>query len=127
MARTILLTATILLAAAARLTAQDQWGVNLGVTPTWQTGPGANALFGADRVDVQGSEIRVGFVRGLDIEGIPLIVNYEVPRGLDSYVHRVGRTGRNETTGHALTLADPSERASLQEIEQGFGLKLIGT
>jgi ATP-dependent RNA helicase RhlE len=63
--------------------------------------------------------------RGLDIEGIPLIVNYEVPYGLDSYVHRVGRTGRNETTGHALTLADPSERSSLQEIERGFGLKLI--
>jgi ATP-dependent RNA helicase RhlE len=63
--------------------------------------------------------------RGLDIEGIPLIVNYEVPHGLDSYVHRVGRTGRNETTGHALTLADPSERASLQDIERGFGLKLI--
>ena len=64
--------------------------------------------------------------RGLDIEGIPLIVNYEVPRGLDSYVHRVGRTGRNETTGHALTLADPSERSYLRDIEEGFGLKLIG-
>jgi hypothetical protein len=69
MARTLLLTATILLAAAARLTAQEQWGVNLGVTPTWQTGPGVNALFGADQVDVHGSEFRIGFVRGLDIEG----------------------------------------------------------
>jgi len=69
MARTILITATILLAAAARLTAQEQWGVNLGVTPSWQTGPGINALFGADTVDVHGSEIRVGFVRGLDLEG----------------------------------------------------------
>jgi ATP-dependent RNA helicase RhlE len=63
--------------------------------------------------------------RGLDIEGIGLIVNYEVPRGLDSYVHRVGRTGRNETTGHALTLADPSERSYLRDIERGFGLKLL--
>jgi ATP-dependent RNA helicase RhlE len=63
--------------------------------------------------------------RGLDIEGIGLIVNYEVPRGLDSYVHRVGRTGRNDATGHALTLADPSERQGLQDIEQAFGLKLI--
>jgi len=62
--------------------------------------------------------------RGLDIEGIPLI-NYEVPRGLDSYVHRVGRTGRNDSTGHALTLADPAERSSLQDIEKAFGLKLI--
>ena len=63
--------------------------------------------------------------RGLDIEGIGLIVNYEVPRGLDSYVHRVGRTGRSGSTGHALTLADPSERQGLQDIEKAFGLKLI--
>ena len=69
MRRTILITAVILLAAAARLGAQEQWGVNLGVTPAWQTGPGVDALFGANRVDIHGSEIRIGFVRGLDIEG----------------------------------------------------------
>ena len=63
--------------------------------------------------------------RGLDIEDVALIVNYEVPRGLDSYVHRVGRTGRNETTGHALTLADSAERRDLEQIEKAFGLKLI--
>jgi ATP-dependent RNA helicase RhlE len=63
--------------------------------------------------------------RGLDIDSVGLIVNYEVPRGLDTYVHRVGRTGRNDSTGHALTLADPSERESLEQVEQAFGLKLI--
>ena len=63
--------------------------------------------------------------RGLDIEDVALIVNYEVPRGLDSYVHRVGRTGRNDATGHALTLADPAERRDLEQIERAFGLKLI--
>jgi len=63
--------------------------------------------------------------RGLDIDDIGLIVNYEVPHGLDSYVHRVGRTGRNETTGHALTLADPAERRDLEEVERAFGLKLL--
>ncbi|HUF47641.1 MAG TPA: DEAD/DEAH box helicase, partial [Vicinamibacterales bacterium] len=63
--------------------------------------------------------------RGLDIESVGLIVNYEVPRGVDSYVHRVGRTGRNEMAGHALTLADPSERAELEQIERAFGLKLL--
>ncbi len=63
--------------------------------------------------------------RGLDIESVGLIVNFEVPNGLDSYVHRVGRTGRNETTGHALTLADPSDRADLELIERAFGLKLL--
>jgi ATP-dependent RNA helicase RhlE len=64
--------------------------------------------------------------RGLDIDSVGLIVNFEVPRGLDSYVHRVGRTGRNETTGHALTLADPSEQDGLHEIEKAFGLMLLG-
>jgi ATP-dependent RNA helicase RhlE len=63
--------------------------------------------------------------RGLDIDSVGLIVNYEVPRGLDSYVHRVGRTGRNDATGHALTLADPSERENLQQVEKAFGLKLV--
>jgi ATP-dependent RNA helicase RhlE len=64
--------------------------------------------------------------RGLDIDAVALIVNYEVPRGLDSYVHRVGRTGRMDATGHALTLADPSERRDLEGVERAFGLKLIG-
>jgi ATP-dependent RNA helicase RhlE len=63
--------------------------------------------------------------RGLDIDDVGLVVNYEVPRGLDSYVHRVGRTGRSGAAGHALTLADPSERQGLQDIEKAFGLKLI--
>jgi superfamily II DNA/RNA helicase len=63
--------------------------------------------------------------RGLDIESVGLIVNYEVPHGLDSYVHRVGRTGRNDATGHALTLADPHERGDLEQIEKAFGLKLL--
>jgi ATP-dependent RNA helicase RhlE len=63
--------------------------------------------------------------RGLDIEAVGLIVNYEVPHGLDSYVHRVGRTGRNDMTGHALTLADPHERKDLELVEKAFGLKLL--
>jgi ATP-dependent RNA helicase RhlE len=63
--------------------------------------------------------------RGLDIDDVTLIVNYEVPHGLDSYVHRVGRTGRNESKGHALTLADPAERRDLELVEEAFGLKLI--
>jgi ATP-dependent RNA helicase RhlE len=64
--------------------------------------------------------------RGLDIDDVGLIVNYEVPFSLDGYVHRVGRTGRYGATGHALTLAEPSERHDLEQIEKAFGLKLIG-
>ena len=63
--------------------------------------------------------------RGLDIDDVGLIVNYEVPHGLDSYVHRVGRTGRYDATGHALTLADPSERRDLEALEKAFGLSLL--
>jgi ATP-dependent RNA helicase RhlE len=63
--------------------------------------------------------------RGLDIDDVALIVNYEVPRGLDAYVHRVGRTGRYDAKGHALTLADPSERRDLEQIERTFGLHLL--
>jgi ATP-dependent RNA helicase RhlE len=64
--------------------------------------------------------------RGLDIDAVGLIVNFEVPRGIDTYVHRVGRTGRKDEPGHALTLADPSERGDLRLIEKAFGLELLG-
>jgi len=63
--------------------------------------------------------------RGLDIDDVALVVNYEVPRSVDSYVHRVGRTGRNDATGHALTLADSGERPYLEDIEKAFGLQLL--
>ena len=63
--------------------------------------------------------------RGLDVDDIGLVVNYEVPRTLDTYVHRVGRTGRKELAGHALTLAEPSEQYLLNGIEKSFGLTFI--
>jgi ATP-dependent RNA helicase RhlE len=62
--------------------------------------------------------------RGLDIEGISHVVNYEVPTSWDTYVHRVGRTGRAEATGIALTLAAPEELRALQVLEKMFGLQL---
>ncbi len=40
-------------------------------------------------------------------------------------MHRVGRTGRYDATGHALTLAEPSERHDLEQIERAFGLTLL--
>jgi ATP-dependent RNA helicase RhlE len=62
--------------------------------------------------------------RGLDVDGITWVVNFEVPTSLDTYVHRVGRTGRAEAEGHALTLVAPEERRSLAAIERAFGLEL---
>ena len=49
--------------------------------------------------------------RGLDIDGIAHVVNFEVPDTPEAYVHRVGRTGRAESTGSALTLVAPEEVA----------------
>ena len=57
------------LSVASQAAAQDQWGVTVGVTPSWESGPGVKQLFSADRVDMQGSEVRVGFVRGLELSG----------------------------------------------------------
>ena len=60
--------------------------------------------------------------RGIDIEGIGHVVNYEVPPSVDTYVHRVGRTGRAEAVGTALTLIAPEELAALRAIEKSLNV-----
>jgi ATP-dependent RNA helicase RhlE len=62
--------------------------------------------------------------RGLDIDGIAHVVNFEVPDTPEAYVHRVGRTGRAETTGSALTLAAPEELRALKALEKAVGVQL---
>ena len=62
--------------------------------------------------------------RGLDIDGITHVVNYEVPSNRETYVHRVGRTGRAEATGTALTLVAPEELRALQALQRSVGLEL---
>jgi ATP-dependent RNA helicase RhlE len=64
--------------------------------------------------------------RGLDIDGITHVVNYEVPSNRETYVHRVGRTGRAAATGTALTLVAPEETRALQALQRSFGLELQG-
>jgi ATP-dependent RNA helicase DeaD len=56
--------------------------------------------------------------RGLDIESVSHVVNYDVPSSPDAYVHRIGRTGRAGRTGVAITLAEPREHRYLRNIEQ---------
>jgi ATP-dependent RNA helicase RhlE len=62
--------------------------------------------------------------RGLDIDGIAHVVNFEVPDTPEAYVHRVGRTGRSEATGSALTLAAPEELRALRALEKAVGVQL---
>jgi ATP-dependent RNA helicase RhlE len=62
--------------------------------------------------------------RGLDIEGIAHVVNFEVPDTPEAYVHRVGRTGRAESTGSALTLVAPEEERALRALEKAVGVQL---
>jgi len=62
--------------------------------------------------------------RGLDIDGIHTVVNYEVPHSRDTYVHRVGRTGRADEVGHAITLVAPEEQQALRQLEKSVGVHL---
>jgi ATP-dependent RNA helicase RhlE len=65
--------------------------------------------------------------RGIDIEGIGHVVNYEVPPSVDTYVHRVGRTGRAEAIGTAVTLIAPEEMHALRAIEKTLNVTFAVT
>lgn len=56
--------------------------------------------------------------RGIDIDSIGLVVNYDVPGDAEDYIHRVGRTARAETTGVALTFIGPEDQKKFERIEQ---------
>jgi ATP-dependent RNA helicase RhlE len=96
------------------------------------------AALHADRTQAERTQAMEGFrsgkyrvlvatdvaARGLDIDGITHVVNYEVPSNRETYVHRVGRTGRAEATGTALTLVAPEELRALQALQRSVGLEL---
>jgi ATP-dependent RNA helicase DeaD len=56
--------------------------------------------------------------RGLDITGVSHVVNYDIPNSPDIYVHRIGRTGRAERSGRAITIITPKQRRELSAIER---------
>ena len=59
--------------------------------------------------------------RGLDIEAVSHVINYDIPDTADAYIHRVGRTGRAERAGAALTLVTCDDRATVRDIERALG------
>jgi ATP-dependent RNA helicase RhlE len=62
--------------------------------------------------------------RGIDVEALGHVVNFDVPNSPDDYIHRVGRTARAETTGDAFTFVSPDEEAELAAIERAVGRRL---
>ncbi|NUU60140.1 DEAD/DEAH box helicase [Paenibacillus agri] len=62
--------------------------------------------------------------RGLDVEGVTHVFNYDMPLDVDSYIHRIGRTGRAGGKGLAITFASPRDWQGLDMIEQGISQRL---
>ena len=62
--------------------------------------------------------------RGLDVDSLTHVVNYDVPSAPEAYVHRIGRVGRAGREGVAVTLAEPRERRSLKNIERLTGRRI---
>ncbi len=59
--------------------------------------------------------------RGIDIEFLPYVINYELPRSPKDYVHRIGRTGRAERSGEAFTLVTPEDQPHFKVIQKKMG------
>lgn len=62
--------------------------------------------------------------RGIDVEALEHVVNFDVPHLPEDYIHRVGRTARADATGEAFTLVSPEEEGDLRAIEKAIGKKL---
>ncbi len=62
--------------------------------------------------------------RGLDIDGLPCVINYEFPRSPLDYIHRAGRTGRVDTAGIVISLVAPEDEAMLRVIEKKSKLRI---
>lgn len=63
--------------------------------------------------------------RGIDIEDIGLVINYDVPRDAEDYIHRIGRTARAETTGEAITFISDQDQFKFLQIENLIGYAVV--
>lgn len=62
--------------------------------------------------------------RGIDVNNIDLVINYDIPDKMEYYVHRIGRTGRAGHAGRACTLVSPQDNSRILDIERRFRIKL---
>jgi ATP-dependent RNA helicase RhlE len=62
--------------------------------------------------------------RGLDIEGLPQVINFDIPNAPEDYVHRIGRTGRAGATGEAISLVSSDDLEALADIEKLIKVKI---
>lgn len=62
--------------------------------------------------------------RGIDVKDLTHVINIDLPRELDGYIHRIGRTGRNGKSGVAISFVGPEDRSQLSRIEHFIGKKL---
>ena len=58
--------------------------------------------------------------RGIDVEGVTHVFNYDIPRNLEYYIHRIGRTGRAGTNGISITYATPEDGSILRRLEKSI-------
>lgn len=63
--------------------------------------------------------------RGIDVEGIELVVNYDTPHDAEDYVHRIGRTARAERTGTAITFVNEKDNWKFQKVEKLIGNEIL--
>jgi len=62
--------------------------------------------------------------RGIDIDELALVINYEIPNISETYVHRIGRTGRAGASGKAISFSDYEEKAFIRDIQKLMDLKI---
>jgi translation initiation factor 4A len=63
--------------------------------------------------------------RGIDVQQVSLVINYELPHQRENYVHRIGRTGRYGKKGVAINLVTPEEKTAMKELEEHYSTRIV--
>jgi superfamily II DNA/RNA helicase len=62
--------------------------------------------------------------RGIDVQGISIVINYDVPTNRENYIHRIGRAGRYGRKGTAVNFITPNDGKYIKDIETYFSIKM---